>query len=705
MMNKTMTAVFCIALLWPTVCPRPRPAGQLPWLKGQEPKLKAYDCSEVFDVRNIEYHKEKTCINQDDLYTSQRNVTATIIQDTQHEDMPAIRCRLRKAYTFYHCGMFSHVTPISYLNAALMPTTLPLEDCRRAHESGYLKLDDGDDYNVETLGKTTLHVETRGGTWLSGGSGTCWGEKFSTQGAEFNSGIEYTELELEIEEITLQLHRNRLHVKHDRAVLPCPKEQESCETSTATYIWQYGKTHCSAARTNTFRGLELTDQKKKKMVHSTDGNFVRLTLGEWTTLCGHKVITTNIDNVYIVYDYHENATSWANSEFSFDPLSIQNYVMDRDDFIIGQLHKEITDVYAQVSNHRCIADDILKARYPLLTGAPAAPRQTWQIEGNLFGQHAGQSFYTYKCKELLVVPRATTTCYDRLPVHPAEGPRKNVFIDPDTHRIRQHANIMPCPEILFIKYKDITGKWIASAKTPFHTMAPNTFHVRSPIFKVDHIIVGGLVSNQIITDAAERLNFGDYKEELINHLVHVVHDNKRSNMIRTSKDDLLDEAKDSVKDIGSSLFSPIGNWIKEQEMILLAALGLILAIFALYCAVKVLHCCTDPVECCVDLFICCFGNAAQKRDRQRNKRRRRADGPSYKYRADLDTDEEAMSESPPPASAPPPPLPTSKNPDNGPKVPPKSEVSANKTPNLLNNKTKLLSWGKADQNNKKTTIL
>ena len=75
------TLVILMATTWPETLQRGQP-GQLPWLKGQEPTLKAYDCSKTTDNRNIEYFKEKSCIDEDKLYIKQRNISAMIIQDT-----------------------------------------------------------------------------------------------------------------------------------------------------------------------------------------------------------------------------------------------------------------------------------------------------------------------------------------------------------------------------------------------------------------------------------------------------------------------------------------------------------------------------------------------------------------------------------------------------------------------------------------------
>ena len=640
--NITIQAILLVsmAIIWPETLQRSE-KGQLPWIKGQEPRLRAYDCSKTTDNRNIEYHHEKTCVKQDELYVRQRNISAMVIQDTTHVDIPAVRCRLRQASYYAHCGMFSHVTPINYMNSALMDTQISNDDCKRAHSTGYLRLDNGEDYGVKKTGVSTLHVETRGGTWLTDGAGNCLGEEFTAKGSEFNSGIEYIQIELIIDEVTLQLHRNKLYVKDERGVLPCFKEEETCATMSATYMWTFGLAQCSAARTNSFKGLEMTDQQLRKTLISTDGNFIRLRLGKEKLLCGNTVFSTNIENVYIIYSNHVNITAWAKTEFSFDPLSIQNYVMDRDDFILTQLHKEITDVYAQVSNHRCIADHILNARYPVISNAPSMPRQMWRIEGNLFAQNGGQSYYTFRCQEVRVIPRITGHCYNRLPVELVDEPGSKLFLDPDISMVFEKAEIVHCPDRMFMKYKDIDGKWIASAPIPFHTMAPNAFHVRSPIFQVDHVIVGGLVSKQAIDDAATKYAFDDAKKIVANHLTHVVHQDKREGEIRQANHDLVEEAKESVESFGSSLFSPIGNWIRQQETILFTGLVIIMVSILLCFGIKLLYCCADPIKwvehCCV--FCCGIGKDRLPRENPRHFPRQT---PAYRYRNDHDLEGGAL---------------------------------------------------------------
>ena len=429
-----------------------------------------------------------------------------------------------------------------------------------------------------------------------------------------------------------------MYVKDERGVLPCLKEEEACATNAATYMWKFGRAQCSAARTNSFKGLEMTDQQLKRTLISTDGNFIRLQLGRQKTLCGNTVWSTNIENVYIIYSKHENYTAWAKTEFSFDPLSIQNYVMDRDDFILTQLHKEITDVYAQVSNHRCIADHILNARYPVISNAPSMPRQMWRIEGNLFAQNGGQSYYTFRCQEVRLIPRVTGYCYNRLPVELIGKPGSKLFLDPDTSMIFDKAEVEPCPDRMFMKYKDIDGNWIASAPIPFHTTAPNVFHVRSPIFQVDHVIVGGLVSKQAIDDAATKYAFDDAKKIVANHLTHIVNQNKREGEIRTANHDLVEEAKESVESFSASLFSPIGNWIRQQETFLITGLALILISILMCFGIKLLYCCADPIKwvenCC--MFCCGVGRDRREREPRENPRHFPRQSPAYQYQNNND---------------------------------------------------------------------
>ena len=182
--NFTIRAILLVSMLaiWPESIQRAT-NGQLPWIKGQEPKIQGYDCEKTTDNRNIEYHREKACVKQDELYVRQRNISAMVIQDTTHVDIPAVRCRLKKASYYAHCGMFSHVTPINYMNSALMDTQISNDDCRRAHSTGFLRLSNGEDYGVKKTGISTLHVETRGGTWLTSGAGNCLGEEFTAKGS------------------------------------------------------------------------------------------------------------------------------------------------------------------------------------------------------------------------------------------------------------------------------------------------------------------------------------------------------------------------------------------------------------------------------------------------------------------------------------------------------------------------------------------
>ena len=90
-----------------------------------------------------------------------------------------------------------------------------------------------------------------------------------------------------------------------------------------------------------------------------------------------------------------------------------------------------------------------------------------------FATTAGESIYTYQCRETLVIPRMTKQCYRELPVWVrTNGNDTAAFLEPYSRLLKNTGIVTPCSSMIRPKFETTSGVWITSPPNLEITTAP-----------------------------------------------------------------------------------------------------------------------------------------------------------------------------------------------------------------------------------------
>ena len=558
-------------------------ANSLYWGLGNEPRLQAFNCSKVRGTRHIAYNGKNHCTNIDTNVRVQ-NVSITLLQDTQTSHHEAIRCTLTETKRVSDCGMFSHITPIYHLSHDNKKLPMSHEACRKANEQGLLYTTKNVDEKVLQVGNTYLNYDQIGGSWIDHGKGQCAGGKFWSNGKQLTSAVVNIQWHLSIEKVNLTWRFNDLSVEQERLSLPCHINAKACVTKDATYVWKKPLNFanaCPAAKMTSFKGVEITSQSGT-LIKSTDGSMVRFHKKHPSRLCGRRVWETEMDRVYMLYTLG-NEDMWATARVDLAADMLQEYIADRDDFVLHQARHEIKEEFAKAMQSQCIMDKELGETYPILSGPAAQTRSIWSVKEGMFAKHAAEAYYVFRCEETSVVPRQTELCYDSLPVSGLDQ-QQLLFLQPMSRLLTKTASVVPCSKALQNTYRARNGKWISSTRSPKYTEEPHSYSITENIKEFD--LDAGLLNEHVIDDIAKHQTFEQIASALPSELSHLILNAEDPKQMRTSREMAM--IHDNVKKLTSSLFSPITAWIWQQEKWIATVLGLVIAIIVTIIACKLL---------------------------------------------------------------------------------------------------------------------
>ena len=550
----------------------------LPWAKGNEPIFTAYDCNDVKEHRLVQYEEGKTCLNKQEMYHSVRNRRAVIIQDSDHLDFPAFRCSATQTRKVYDCGWESYTSPLNWYEAYEVNMDISKEECKRAILLGEFQTEDGNIRRINGTGTTVIEAEVTGNSWTDSGKVYCRGGKYEHPQGDLIQAVVTLYIKFKIEAVTLKAYDGELRVAQEHQILPCLGIDRGCKGKGAeAYYWHHPKSICSASIAAEFVGTEYRRDDGKTFLKASDGEMIRLEIRGRKVVCGKHLYSTNIEAVYVSYASITQVKLWAKGQVDMDLKMMQSYIADRDDFIIHQTQAELEAVYAEATHHRCISDDDMKTRYPLLD-APmgTTTQQAFQLMDDIFAMDAGAAYFVFRCQKRKVTPRATGNCWEKLPVKGVDNNR-NYFLDGRTKMISWTANWVNCPEMMHKVYKDDKGKWIEGSKIPRYAKPPSYHKVRDPLLQVDYDITGGVVSRFNLKDVETRATHLNDKEAMMTELINVIKKNPPPGGEVTT----FDIIKDKTEKIGEVISSPFTSFFGEIKYFILVGVAIVIGVAAL----------------------------------------------------------------------------------------------------------------------------
>ena len=434
-------------------------------------KLTAYDCDKPQNIRNLRHRSQDDCSGSDNIQVDEER-TYTVIQETKTRRHRGFHCVMFETRRTYQCGGFDHSINIDHLTYENRPTRVPKDICERlAHRREFetytgivVKVHEGyNDIPFHLYGYTTVNRN---------GHVDCVGTDARLQGEYFDDVVVWINIRVLVEPVEFTYHSGQMQTNLGQALPPhCTVDQRYCESDLVTYIWSIKEDEtCTVERTTTFRGKVRRVNGNEELMAS-DGSMIALTLKGRTLKCGHEVRISDIKDLFV---QEGNIAHWR--PIHLGSISTTKYSNAKDAWVFKFTMQEMQAKFRFFTDNVCsrqasMADIQYEAKTRELGVA------TWAYddvgEPGTFATTAGESIYTYQCRETLVTPRITEQCYRELPVWVrTHNNQTAAFLEPYSRLLKKNGIVTPCSALIQPKFETTSGAWITAPPALAVTSAP-----------------------------------------------------------------------------------------------------------------------------------------------------------------------------------------------------------------------------------------
>ena len=300
----------------------------------------------------------------------------------------------------------------------------------------------------------------------------------------------------------------RIQIDHNQMILPksCKPNDEECIVNGATYYWENPTEgqRCSLFRLRQTDGVDVQEAGGHVTYISKDDSMIRLTRKRAVSKCGLEVYATEFDQLFLSeYTKHPPfARPLPDGEGS-----AFLYANQKLHFVYHELKGDISNAVLELRTSMCEQDVLTRAKEYARRASEqrsVIDGDTVHIKGQLFATSAGETWWVYTCRPLLVTARSTPgVCYDALPVDLRDEDLKRMiadrrrqvvgqeievtpeevvqarnsseyafFLEPKSHRLTGTATADECFPPLPPLYQNRAGEWIAYHGTYSVAKAP-----------------------------------------------------------------------------------------------------------------------------------------------------------------------------------------------------------------------------------------
>ena len=476
-------------------------------INNKELEFDALDCSTPVNVSSTIINRNGDCIQEEET-PRQRPVTVRVLQQAVKTHFSMLRCRARRYRMTYLCNWSTgHSTLVGNEWFFDQEWLVGKEECWTAWKEGRY-------FGQVVRPNTTNHVYhlTAGHDWSTGTDLHCEGaqwtdflrqqnhldeRKTNVKGVSNMMVRDHINLELTTVDATMD-QGGVVMDQHNQLILPCRAQDEVCRVANhATYIWTMPspEARCSlySTRDAPVKGVYLSGPDDRETFLSTDGSMLRLEVLETISLCEGLVSRTSYDSIYLTQNLNHQLFRRPLHE---SEVSLATYSNAKDEFLhrealhyINDFAKEVREESCRRSKRQRSADFARRAaeQSAILSG------ETAHLGGNRFVSAAGEAWYTYQCRPIVVRARQAEECYDSLPVTLAEEDlevylaarssstqeRENgskpleFFMEPHSHRLTTVGIPGPCAPPFTPLFRNRHQRWIAAggSKNRFYLAA------------------------------------------------------------------------------------------------------------------------------------------------------------------------------------------------------------------------------------------
>ena len=474
----------------------------------EERQFEAFDCSAPGDVQIVQDEAKRPCSQKAKALT-QKNITYLVLQKADLTRITIRECKVVRTVTPFYCGVYDHSTPATAYTKYRHPVPVSEEECERLHRT-HVWIDVNNKKHKLFRGKTGyIHEASIGSTSSRSGHTSCkGGHLVLTDGTRYKGFVVPTYFEVDLKEVEATISEDGVTTLHvEQKILPCKFHKHACITDKATYLWEAltEMQQCRYYGIRTMAGIDVMGEdetgEKRTTFLSTDGAMTRLTHKATVSECGQVVTTTTSDNLYLTQEFRNPA---FRRPLHPSEMSVVTYANSQDEFLYGELTEYIQAEFARVVENDCIVANKKVSKYGHKAAAlrAAVDGETFPLGKGTFATAAGESWYTYRCKPIIVSGRSDKHCFGGLPVDLSPEDETNYrnthgddnaanassgeprfFIEPRSHRLTRLPVVEDCNELFSPLYRNYKGNWIRAG--------PALTAAKEPIFlHIDEYIAG-----------------------------------------------------------------------------------------------------------------------------------------------------------------------------------------------------------------------
>ena len=440
--------------------------------------LVGYDCSIPRELTTVQMlHTENPC-GHTPRPVDQRNATYLLLQKSDRLPLTVKGCKITQTIVPYYCGVWSHTV--------LSPDWLQIEEniittkeaCENLWTTFQWRDPKGKLHQLQPNSTTRIYYNAVGRTEHTQSGPACIGENYHLNGITYTDMVVSVARKFELFQYTATVDDEELlHIPQLAITLPCDFPQLYCKTSRhGTFTWenQNRANMCPYYQTRITKGIVVQDSQERNLYISTDNSMIRLLIQEPISRCGHIIYRTNYEKLFVTSDL---TAQTFRTDLPTTEMSVWTYANMQDNYMMGTLTRFIQQEFAAVHQYSCQSsmtrdrfnyDRILAEQHGSTDGDTAA------LGGGYFLTVAGEAYYRYRCRRVMVRARATEECYSSLPItlqrddlvkylHDRQlntTTSLDFFLEPHSRHISTRGIKMPCSSTFAPLYATAKNSWL-----------------------------------------------------------------------------------------------------------------------------------------------------------------------------------------------------------------------------------------------------
>ena len=441
--------------------------------------LVGYDCSIPRELTTVQMLNSEDPCGYTPQPRAQRNESFLLLQKAERTPTMVTSCKIQETYIPYYCGVWSHTVLQPKWMKFEEPVTITQEECEKLWVDKSWTDDSGVTHILAHNSTYKAYFNRAGKTYSYSSGPSCEGGQYKVGDTTYEKMVVTVMRSIELYQYPATVDDNDIiHIPQLAITLPCGFPQLQCKTHQhGTFYWpaKTRKDMCPYFQTRSTVGIVIEDSQNRELYISTDNSMLRLLIKDPISRCGHIIYRTNYERLFLT---STQAFNDFPDKLPISEMSIWTYANMQDDYMMGTLTRFIQQEFTAVHQHSCkssIARDRFNYDRILAEQHGSTDGDTAALGGGYFLTVAGEAYYRYRCRRVIVRARATNECYSSLPVDlqrddlvrymqdrqlNTSATSLEFFLEPHSRHLSTRAVKLPCSDTFAPLYASAKNSWI-----------------------------------------------------------------------------------------------------------------------------------------------------------------------------------------------------------------------------------------------------